>query len=53
VLEHAISGYPSGSAATVRPIVANLFATPPGTSAAEAALSNDDLINGDTPLAVE
>ncbi|MEQ2248776.1 hypothetical protein ILYODFUR_022491 [Ilyodon furcidens] len=40
-------------AATAWPIAADLFATAIGTSAAEAALSNDDLINGDTLLAVE
>lgn len=42
-----------GSAATAWPIAADLFATAIGTSAAGAALSNDDLINGDTLLAVE
>lgn len=53
MLEHAFMGCPFESAATVRPILADLFATPPGIAAAGAALSNDDLINGDTPLAVE
>lgn len=58
VLEHVSLRCPSGSAATARPIVADLFANTPfpfprGTSAAGVSLSNDDLINGDTPLAVE
>lgn len=53
MLEHAFMGCPLGSAATVWPILADLFVTPPGTPVGAAALSNDDLINGDTPLAME
>lgn len=53
MLEHAFMGCPLGSAATAWPILADLFVTPLGTPVDAIALSNDDLINGDTPLAVD